>query len=114
MMNLAELKKSMKKHDDLMGIDPKGKKVQELRKEIEAVGYIIDDENKRVTRKAKGVKHKKKRPTKVDAGEAEEKAPVGKSTTREKKKEMVIKSFLKDPTLHKEIMADERIKKQGY
>ena len=113
-MNLAELKRIIKKYDDLMGIDLKGKKAAELRKEIEAVGYIIDDENKRVTRKAKGVKHKKKRPTKVDAGEAEEKAPVGKSTTREKKKEMVIKSFLKDPTLHKEIMADERIKKQGY
>ena len=114
MMNLAELKKNIKKYDDLVGIDPKGKKAPELRKEIEAAGYIIDDDNKRVTRKAKGLKDKKKRPTKVDDGEAEKKAPFGKSVAREKKKEMVIKSFLKDPTLHKEIMADERIKKQGY
>lgn len=113
MMNLTELKRIIKKYDDLMGIDPKGKKAPELRKEIEAVGYTIDDDKKLVVRKGKK-KDKKKRPTKVEAGEAEKKAPVDKSEARAKKKEMIIQTFLKDPTLHKDIMKDERIKKQGY
>lgn len=113
MMNLTELKRIIKKYDDLMGIDPKGKKAPELRKEIEAVGYTIDDDKKLVVRLGK-IKDKKKRPVKVKAGQAEKKAPVDKSAARAKKKEMIIQTFLKDPTLHKDIMKDERIKKQGY
>lgn len=109
MMNLAELKRIIKKYDDLMGIDPKGKKAPELRKEIEAIGYTIDDDKKIVFRKGK-IKDKKKRPAKVEAGEAEKKAPVDKSAAREKKKEMIIKLFVKDPEMHKEVMADSRIK----
>ena len=110
MMKLAELKRIIKKYDDLMGIDPKGKKAPELRKEIEAVGYVIDDDNKKVTRKAKGFKDKKKRPVAVAAGEAAKKEPVDKSAARAKKKEMIIKLFVKDPAMHKEIMEDSRIK----
>jgi len=109
MMNLSELKRIIKKYDDLMGIDPKGKKAPELRKEIEAVGYTIDDENKLVVRKGK-MKDKKKRPVKVAAGEAPKKVPVDKEAARAKRKEAIIKQFVKDPELHKEIMADERIK----
>ena len=109
MMNLSELKRIIKKYDDLMGIDPKGKKAPELRKEIEAVGYTIDDENKLVVRKGK-MKDKKKRPVKVAAGEAPKKVPVDKEAARAKKKEMIIKTFMKDPAMHKEVMEDERVK----
>ena len=109
MMNLTELKRIIKKYDDLMGIDPKGKKAPELRKEIEAVGYTIDDDKKLVFRKGK-IKDKKKRPAKVEAGVAVKKPPVDKSAAREKKKEMIIKLFVKDPEMHKEVMADSRIK----
>ena len=112
-LTLAELKRIIKKYDDLMGIDPKGKKAPELRKEIEAVGYTIDDEKKMVIRKGK-MKDKKKRPVKVDAGDPPpKKPPVDKSEALKKKKEMVIKLFLKHPEMHKEIMKDDRIKKQG-
>ena len=97
-MKLAELKRIIKKYDDLMGIDPKGKKAPELRAEIEAVGYTIDDDKKLVFRKGKG-KDKKKRPVKVAAGEAAKKPPVDKSAARAKKKEMIIKEFVKDPII---------------
>ena len=60
-LTLAELKRIIKKYDDLMGIDPKGKSVAQLREEIEAVGYTIDDGKKRVVRLGK-IKDKKKRP----------------------------------------------------
>ena len=110
MMNLSELKRIIKKYDDLMGIDPKGKKAPELRKEIEAAGYAIDDVNKKAMRKQKGVKDKKKRPAAVEAGEAPKKVPVDKAAARAKRKEAIIKQFVKDPELHKEIMADERVK----
>ncbi len=113
MLTLAELKRIIKKYDDLMGIDPKGKKAPQLRKEIEDAGYTIDDEKKRIIRLGK-VKDKKKRPVKIEAGEAEKKPKVDKSSARAKRKETIIKQFLKDPELHKEIMADERIKKQKY
>jgi len=113
MLTLAELKRIIKKYDDLMGIDPKGKKAPQLRKEIEDAGYTIDDENKRIIRLGKK-KDKKKRPVKIEAGEAEKKPKVDKSSARAKRKETIIKQFLKDPELHKEIMADERIKKQKY
>ena len=109
MMNLTELKRIIKKYDDLMGIDPKGKKAPELRKEIEAVGYTIDDDKKLVVRKGKK-KDKKKRPVTVAAGEAVKKPPVDKSAAREKKKEMIIKLFVKDPAMHQEVMEDSRIK----
>lgn len=111
-LTLAELKRIIKKYDDLMGIDPKGKSVAQLRDEIEKVGYTIDDAKKRVVRLGK-IKDKKKRPQKIEVPKVEKKAPVDKSEALKKKKEMVIKLFLKHPDMHKEIMKDERIKKQG-
>ena len=59
---------------------------------------------------AEGFKDKKKRPVAVAAGEAVKKAPVDKSAARAKKKEMIIKLFVKDPAMHQEVMEDSRIK----
>lgn len=112
MLTLAELKRLIKKYDDLMGIVVKGKKLPELMKEVTAAGYTIDHDKKMLIRK--GTKNdKKKRPKQVDVPKVEKKAPVDKSEALKKKKEMVIKLFLKHPEMHKEIMKDERIKKQG-
>ena len=114
MLTLAELKRIIKKYDDLMGIDPKGKTANQLREEIEEAGYTIDDGRKRIIRLGK-IKDKKKRPVKIDVPKPPpKKKPAPKEEVMKKKKEMVIKLFLANPELHKEIMKDERIKKQGY
>tara|TARA_R110001632_G_scaffold233129_1_gene376964 strand:- start:11565 stop:11900 length:336 start_codon:yes stop_codon:yes gene_type:complete len=109
-LTLADVKRLIKKYDDLMGIVVKGKKLPALIKEIESAGYTVDHDKKTLT--LTGKNKMKRKPTAVKAAPVEKKAPVDKSAARAKKKEMIIKSFLKDPTLHKEIMADERIKKQ--
>jgi hypothetical protein len=105
-LTLAELKRIIKKYDDLMGIDPKGKSVAQLRKEIEDAGYTIDDGRKRVIRLGK-IKDKKKRPVKIDVPPAEKKKPVDKSEAKKKKHEATIKYII----ANKEILKDERIKK---
>ena len=99
-LTLAELKRIIKKYDDLMGIDPKGKSVAQLRKEIEDAGYTIDDGRKRVIRLGK-IKDKKKRPVKIDV------PPAEKSEAKKKKHEATIKYII----ANKEILKDERIKK---
>ena len=109
-LTLAKVKRLIKKYDDLMGIVVKGKKLPALIKEIESAGYTVDHDNETLT--LTGKNKMKRKPTSVKAAPVEKKAPVDKSAARERKKEMIIKSFLKDPELHKEIMKDERIKNQ--
>ena len=111
-LTLAELKRLIKKYDDLMGIVVKGKKLPALIKEVESLGYKVDHDNKKLV--LTGKNKMKRKPTTVKAAPVEKKAPVDKSAARAKRKETIIKQFLKDPELHKEIMQDERIKKQKY
>ncbi len=113
MIKLPLLKRLIKKYDELMGIEVKGKTMEQLEKEINKAGYTLDHDNNTLIHKDKG-KKMKRRPEKVKAAPVVKKAPVDKSAARAKRKETIIKQFLKDPTLHKEIMADERIKKQKY
>tara|TARA_Y100000592_G_scaffold98134_1_gene170452 strand:+ start:2565 stop:2918 length:354 start_codon:yes stop_codon:yes gene_type:complete len=103
---LAELKRIIKKYDDLMGIDPKGKSVAKLREEIEAVGYTIDDGRKRVVRLGK-VKDKKKRPVKIDLPAPPKRKPAKSKAEKDKEmREKVIKYIL----ANKDVLKDERLK----
>ena len=43
-LTLADVKRLIKKYDDLMGIVVKGKKLPALIKEIESAGYTVDHE----------------------------------------------------------------------
>jgi hypothetical protein len=47
-MKLPELKRLIKKYDELMGIDPKGMSRDELIKAIEELKYKVDHKNKRL------------------------------------------------------------------
>ena len=112
-LSMVELRRLVKKYDDLMGIDLKDKKFKDmtaLRNEIKSAGYTIDDVAKKLVRTQKGKNDKKKRPVKIDLPAVEKKPPVDKSAARAKKKEMIIKTFMKDPAMHKEVMEDERVK----
>lgn len=82
MMTLPELKRIIKKYDDLMGIVVKGKSAKQLRSEIEDAGYTIDDGKKRIIRLGK-VKDKKKRPVKVEAGEPVKPKPKSEAEKKE-------------------------------
>lgn len=105
MLTLAELKRLIKKYDETLGIDPKGKKAPELRKEIEKVGYKIDDDNKKFIATFK--QKTKKMPKKVDLPAVEKKKPVDKKEVQKKKDEATIKYIL----ANKHILKDERVKK---
>ena len=105
MLTLAELKRIIKKYDETMGIDPKGKTKEQLRKEIEKVGYKIDDDNKKLVATFK--QKTKKMPKKVDLPKSEKKKPVDKAEAKKKKHEATIKYII----ANKEILKDERIKK---
>ena len=105
MLTLAELKRLIKKYDETMGIDPKGKKAPQLRKEIEKAGYKIDDDNKKFIATFK--QKTKKMPKKVDLPPSEKKKPVDKKEAHKKKDEATIKYIL----ANKHILKDERIKK---
>ena len=48
-MKLPELKRLVKRYDELMGIDPKGKTRDELISNIEKLGYKIDHKKKLIT-----------------------------------------------------------------
>ena len=108
-MTMAEIKRTIKKYDDLMGIVIKGKSREELLKEVVSVGYKIDHDGKKFVRKGSAM-DKKKRPKEVSVPAVEKKKPVDKTEAMAKKKEMIIKLFVKHPELHKEVMADERVK----
>jgi hypothetical protein len=105
MLTLPELKRLIKKYDETMGIDPKGKSKEDLRKEIEKVGYKIDDKNKKLVANFK--QKTKKMPKKVDMPPSEKKKPVDKKEAHKKKDEETIKYII----ANKHILKDKRIKK---
>ena len=107
MLTLAQLKKLIKKYDDMLGIDVKGKSLEELTKEVQKAGYTIDHENKELIHKDKG-KKMKRRPEKVKLPPpAPKKSEADKEEGKKKKHEATIKYILKN----KEILKDARIKK---
>ena len=105
-MNLPELKRLIKKYDELMGIDPKGMSRDDLIKAIENLKYKVDHKNKRLVLTVK--QKVKKQPQKVDVPPPVKKKPA--KSKKEKDKDMrekVIKYIIDN----KDILDDERIKK---
>lgn len=104
-MTLAELKRIIKKYDETMGIDPKGKTREQLIKEIEKLKYKIDHKNKKLILMVK--QKTKKQPKKVDIPEAPPKKPKKSKEQKDKDmREKVIKYILEN----KDILDDERLK----
>ena len=104
LMSLAEIKRLIKKYDDLVGIDPKGKSRDELIKEIEKLGYKIDHKNKQMKRMGKKVM---KLPLRVAAPPPAKKKPTKSKAEKEKDmREKVIKYII----ANKDILDDERLK----
>ena len=104
-MKLPELKRLIKKYDETMGIDPKGKSRDELIAEIQKAGYKLDHKNKKLVATFK--QKTKKMPKKVDMPEASpKKAKKSKSQKDKEMREKVIK-FIID---NRDILDDERLK----
>ncbi len=104
-MKLPELKRLVKKYDELMGIDPKGKTRDELISNIEKLGYKIDHKKKLITATFK--QKTKKMPKKVETPLPEKKKPTKSKEQKDKDmREKVIKYILQN----KDILDDERLK----
>lgn len=104
-MKLPELKRLIKKYDELMGIDPKNKSRDDLIKEIEKLGYKIDHQKKVITAKFK--QKTKKMPKKVEAPAPAKKKPAKSKAEKDKEmREKVIKYIL----ANKDILNDDRLK----
>ena len=104
LMSLTEIKRLIKKYDELVGIDPKGKSRDELIKEIEKLGYKIDHKNKEMKRKGQKVK---KLPVRVAAPPPAKKKPAKSKSEKDKDmREKVIKFIM----ANKDILDDERLK----
>ena len=104
-MKLPELKRLIKKYDELMGIDPKGKSRDDLIKEIEKLGYKIDHKNKKIIATFK--QKTKKMPKKVDTPAPAPKKPAKSKAQKDKDmREKVIKFIL----ANKDVLDDERLK----
>jgi len=104
-MKLPELKRLIKKYDELMGIDPKGKSRDDLIIEIEKLGYKIDHKNKKIVATFK--QKTKKMPKKVDTPDPPKRKPAKSKEEKDKDmREKVIKYIL----ANKDILNDERLK----
>lgn len=104
-MTLAELKRLIKKYDDTIGIDTKGKSRDQLITEIEKLKYRIDHKNKllilTVSQKTK------KLPKKVEApAPAKKKTPKSKAEKDKDMRDKVIKYILDN----RDVLDDERLK----
>tara|TARA_R100000805_G_C3624169_1_gene130889 strand:- start:4196 stop:4537 length:342 start_codon:yes stop_codon:yes gene_type:complete len=104
-MKLAELKRLIKKYDELMGIDPKGKSRVQLIAEIEKLGYSIDHKNKVL--KATFKQKTKKLPKKVEApAPAPKKAKKTKAQKDKDMRDKVIQYIIDN----RDVLDDERLK----
>jgi hypothetical protein len=104
-MKLAELKRLIKKYDDTIGIDTKGKTRNELIAEIEKLKYRIDHKNKVLILTVK--QKTKKLPKKVETPASAPKKP--KKTKAQKDKDMRDKviQYIMD---NRDVLDDERLK----
>lgn len=106
-MTLAELKRLMKKYDDLMHVDTKGMTREDLIKTIEKMGYTINHEDKslKLTDKKKAMKRKPinvkmpEKPVKKDKAEKKEKKKL--------KRSEVIQFILDNP----DVLKDAKVSK---
>tara|TARA_R110000744_G_scaffold141264_2_gene252645 strand:- start:10328 stop:10696 length:369 start_codon:yes stop_codon:yes gene_type:complete len=104
-MTMAELKRLMKKYNDLMGFDVAGKTRSEIIKFITSQGYTIDHAGKSISRPKQKVK---KMPMKVDTpAKPEKKDKAEKKEKTKLKKEDVIQFILKNT----EVLKDKRVMK---
>ena len=104
-MTLAELKRLVKKYDELMGIDPKGKTRLQLIAEIEDLGYDIRHKSQQI--KATFKQKTKKMPKAVGIPKAPPKKPAKSKAQKDKDmREKVIKFIL----ANKDVLDDERLK----
>jgi len=104
-MKLPELKRLIKKYDETIGIDPKGKSRDDLIKEIEKLGYKIDHKNKKLVATFK--QKTKKLPKKVDTPAPAKKKPAKSKEQKDKDmREKVIKFII----ANKDVLDDERLK----
>ena len=104
-MKLPELKRLIKKYDELMGIDPKGKSRDDLIKEIEKLGYKIDHKNKKITATFK--QKTKKMPKNVDTPAPAKKKPA---KSKEQKYKDMREKLIKFIIANKDVLDDERLK----
>lgn len=105
-MTLTEIKRLIKKYDELMSIDTKGKSREDLIKQIQEMGYTIDHANKsfKLTNKSKAMKRK---PINVKMPPKAEKKPAKSKAEKEKDmREKVIQYII----ANRDILDDERLK----
>tara|TARA_Y100000361_G_C11048644_1_gene283919 strand:- start:56 stop:430 length:375 start_codon:yes stop_codon:yes gene_type:complete len=109
-MTLSELKRLVKKYNDLMGIDMKGISRDDLIKEIEKAGYTIDHKNKKLVRE--GTKaDKKKRPKEVKMPPKDVKKDKAEKKSEDKKKKMTREEVINFILKNKDVLEDSRVMK---
>ena len=103
-MTLSELKRLIKQYNELMSINTKGMKREELLEVIDKAGYKVNHEEKKLEIK----KDKMKRLPKTIKmpPKPKPKSEADKKKAKDKKKESVIQYIIKN----KEVLQDERIK----
>tara|TARA_R110002050_G_scaffold108421_4_gene219071 strand:+ start:585 stop:935 length:351 start_codon:yes stop_codon:yes gene_type:complete len=104
-LTLAELRRLIKKYNDTMGIDPKGKTRDELIKEIESLKYKVDHKNKKLVLMV--AQKVKKQPRNVSLPAPQAKKPAKSKAEKDKDmREKVINYII----ANKDILDDERLK----
>jgi len=106
LMTLGELKSLIKGYNDLMSINTKGMKRDDLIKQIEDMGYTIDHKNKtlKLTNKSKAMKRK---PINVKMPAKKEKTTQDKEKTKKNERARVIKFILNN----KDVLNDPEVAK---
>jgi len=104
-MTLGELKRLVKKYDELMSLNVKGMKRPELLEAIDQAGYDVN--HKKMTLELKLKQKVKKLPKTIKMPpKSPPKSDADKKKAKEKKRESVIQYIIKN----KEVLEDERIK----
>jgi len=104
-LNLGELKRLVKKYNDLMSINTKGMTRPQVIQAIEKAGYNINHKAMKLELKLK--QKVKKVPKTISMPEkAPKKTDAEKKQSKDKKRESVIQYILKN----KDLLKDERIK----
>ena len=104
-MTLGELKRLVKKYNELMSLDVKGMKRPELLEAIDKAGYKVNHEEMKLELKLKQKVKKLPKTIKMPP-KAPPKSDADKKKAKDKKKESVIQYIIKN----REVLQDERIK----
>lgn len=103
-MTLSELKRLVKKYDELMSLNVKGMKRPELLEAIDQAGYDVN--HKKMTLELKKAKMKRLPTTIKMPPKPKPKSEADKKKAKDKKRESVIQYIIKN----KDVLEDERIK----